>query len=72
MNQGNDTITIVDGTDRQQISEYDGHDGPHECEFCSPEPEIMPAPCEREAGERAGDDALRSVPLAEAVSQRWT
>lgn len=53
---------------------HDGHDGPHECEFCSPEPELIPAPWEREPGAGASgeQDAMSAVAPAEPITELWT
>jgi hypothetical protein len=53
MNQDNDTVVAAEDTGRDWTAEHGAHDGPHECEFCSPEPELIPAPWEREPGEGA-------------------
>lgn len=49
-------------------------DAPHECEFCSPEPEIMPAPWERESEQ--GDQPAAShldeqPPMPETIGEQW-
>ncbi len=49
-------------------------DAPHECEFCSPEPEIMPAPWERESGQ--GDqpavrDLDEGMAMPETIGELW-
>lgn len=53
---------------------YGGHDGSHDCEFCSPEPEPIPAPWEREPGEGAAGerDAMSAAAPAEWITQIWT
>ena len=55
-------------------SGHDGHDGPHECEFCSPEPELIPAPWEREpdAGGCGEQDAMSAAAPAEPITEIWT
>ncbi len=77
MNQDEGT-TVVSGagedTDANTALRHDGHDGPHECEFCSPEPELIPAPWEREAGAGADgeQDAMRAAAPDEPITEIWT
>jgi hypothetical protein len=50
------------------------HDEHAECEFCSPEPELIPAPWEREPGEGAvgEQEAVSAAAPAEPITELWT
>jgi len=83
MNQDNGTPVIpgsIEYTDQDATpghgghDGHEGHDGPHDCEFCSPEPELIPAPWEREPGEGAAGerDAMSAAAPAEWITQVWT
>lgn len=53
--------------DDQQVRHGADEQAPHACEFCSPEPQPIPAPSERQAGERAVGEALWDAPSAKAA-----
>jgi hypothetical protein len=74
VNPGSIEYSSIEYTCQDATSGHDGHDGPHECEFCSPEPELIPAPWEREPGEGASGerDAMSAAAPAEWITQVWT
>jgi hypothetical protein len=66
----NTPVTNTEDPERDWAAGHGEHDGPHECEFCSPEPELIPAPWERAPGEggSGGDDAPQTGPPTESTT----
>lgn len=56
---------------RQAATDSSSSEPPHECEFCSPEPEIIPAPWEHEPihdGHAAADYSTWRMPTRETIN----